>query len=525
MFDDTKPVVVDGHPVNIIHATEDKVFVDNLPPVQPGAQLQQHTPIGSLEAIFQAFHEQWQNRWCKHDAIPNHRWDQLVQFARHHMPRNPLSALKVDPEMLRAEAASKKPHAATGLDGVSRADIMQADMAQLESFCSMYQRAESSGMWPSQTTTGRVASLAKRDNAASTNDYRPITVFSLLYRAYSGIQARQLLHWCDSWAHPDIHGNRRQHQTAQLWRVLVSSIQQAYDQNKTLSGLTADIEKCFNCIPRWPVLAAAVHAGVPQTLMQAWAGALASMTRCFKVRDSYSPGFVTSTGLAEGCALSCFGMLMLDDLMHRFVAVQYPTLRVLSFVDNWDFLTWDPEAATSQLDALLAFTALADLTVDRQKTFAGSTDAEVRKRLRSQGLPVLQHTKDLGAHVAFSKQRTNKTVASKLEDLADLWQQIKRSRAPYTTKLRAIRTVAWPRGLFAVESAPVGAQIWLTQRRKATQALQFDKAGVNPLLLLGLVESYVDPEFVHLSRLLLKQDPSAPWIFGLVKFFLRPMEF
>ena len=70
------------------------------------------------------------------------------------------------------------------------------------------------------------------------------------------------------------------------------------------------------------------------------AGALSAVTRRFKVRDSYSKGFVTSTGLAEGCALSCFGMLILDDIMHRYINAQYPTMRVLSFVDNWDFLTW-----------------------------------------------------------------------------------------------------------------------------------------------------------------------------------------
>ena len=103
---------------------------------------------------------------------------------------------------------------------------------------------------------------------------------------------------------------------------------------KDASGLTADIEKCFNTLPRWPILAAAAHTGVPQSLLQAWAGALAGMTRRFKVRDSYSEGFTTSTGLAEGCALSCFGMLLLGDIMHRYIHAQQPAVRALSFVDT-----------------------------------------------------------------------------------------------------------------------------------------------------------------------------------------------
>jgi len=217
--------------------------------------------------------------------------------------------------------------------------------------------------------------------------------------------------------------------------------------------------------------------------------------------------------------MSCFGMLLLDDVMHRFMAAQYPTLRVLSFVDNWDFMTWDPDAACKQLDALLAFTKLADLTVDRKKTFAWSTDPEVRRQLRSTGLPVLQHTKDLGAHIAFTRQRTNKSITGRLEDLTDFWDQLKRSRAGYKAKLRAVRTVAWPRGLFAVESAPVSRSTWLAQRRRATHALQMDKAGVNPLLLLGLVESYADPEFVAVVRTVAETRLQCPLDFWASQVF------
>ena len=274
----------------------------------------------------------------------------------------------------------------------------------------------------------------------------------------------------------------------------------AYDQNKPLSGLTADIEKCFNCLPRWPILAAALHAGAPSSVLCAWAGALAAMSRRFKVRDSYSEGFVTSTGLAEGCALSCFGMLLLDDILHRYIQVQYPAIRVLSFVDNWDFMTWDPTAAVAQLDALLEFASLADLTVDRKKTFGWSTSSDVRAAMRSIGLPVCHQAKDLGAHVGFSRQHTNKTVIDRLESLKPFWQQLKNSKAGYRTKLRALRTVAWPRGLYAIESAPVSAATWTSQRRQAVQALQFDKAVVNPLLLLGLVETFVDPELLAVLK-------------------------
>ena len=499
-FDDTKPVLVGTMAVPIIHATESRLYLEDTTSMQPTTVLSQAQPIGSLPEIFAAFHEQWRQRWCRHDAVPNSRWQPLIDFAKATMPTHPVQPLCLTPELVRAEAASKKTTAATGLDGVHRLDVVQADVPMLQSFCSMYARAEATGDWPQQITTGRVASLAKKEGAATTNEFRPITIFSLLYRVYSGLQARMLLQWCNEWAHPDVHGNRKAHSTTHLWRTIATEIQVAYEQNRALSGLTADIEKCFNCLPRWPILAIALHAGAPAPVLCAWAGALASMTRRFKVRDSYSEGFVTSTGLAEGCALSCFGMLLLDDLLHRYIHMQYPPIRVLSFVDNWDFLTWDPTFAVRQFDALLEFAQLTDLTVDHKKTFGWSTSPSVRAAMRDKGLPVLHFARDLGAHVSFSRQRTNRTVMERLESLQPFWQQLKQSRAGYRAKLRALRTVAWPRGLHAIESAPISASAWTTQRRQAVQALHVDKAGVNPLLLLGLVEAYVDPELVAILR-------------------------
>lgn len=236
------------------------------------------------------------------------------------------------------------------------------------------------------------------------------------------------------------------------------------------------------------------------------------MLRRFKVRDSFSTGFDTSTGLAEGCALSCYGMLLVDDVMHRYIQAQCPSLRVLSFVDNWDFLTWDANAATRQLDLLLDFAGLVDLTVDRRKTFGWSTSAAVRTSLREQGIRVRHFAKDLGAHVAFSRQRTNHTLTQRLDSLEPLWTKLRGSKASYPSKLRALRCVAWPRGLFGVASAPLGTAVWLKHRRAAVRGLAFDKPGVNPMLLLGMVEAQVDPEWLGIlhtvaeSRLLCSVD-------------------
>ena len=173
MFDDTKPVLLHNKPIPIVHATEGRLYLDSVDHASPEQVLQQSQPLGSLPEIFSAFHEQWRQRWCRHDAVPNSRWQPIIDFARATMPHQPVPPLKLTPELIRAEVVSKKKHAATGLDGVSRTDLLQADETLLKSICSLYSRAEADGCWPLQITTGRVASLAKKEGAASTMSSAP----------------------------------------------------------------------------------------------------------------------------------------------------------------------------------------------------------------------------------------------------------------------------------------------------------------------------------------------------------------
>lgn len=435
-------------------------------------------------------------RWCRHDGLPVSHWTQLLDFAKRVIRPCAIPHLTVDNALVRAEASRKKRRAATGLDGVSRDDLVQADQATLLSLTKVYSRAEADGEWPAQMLAGKVQSLAKTDSAATVGDYRPITIFGLPYRLWSSLQSRHLLQFADSWVDDSVFGNRRGRQASDLWSQLLIQIDEAYASNTALSGVSADLEKCFNCIPRFPALCLAVLVGTPAEVTTAWSGALVSMRRHFKIRDSYSAGFLTSTGLAEGCGLSVYGMLLIDHLFACWMRVQAPTVQCLTYVDDWQTVTLDPSYAVRQLDLVVQFAGMLDLTVDRKKTFGWSTCPEVRSTMRAAGISVSHHARELGGHFGISRQYTNRTLTQRFVDLEDFWTKLKQSQARYAAKVFMLRAVAWPRGLHAVASAPVGDQVWLNLRRKAVQALGWKRPGVNPSVLLGLVESAVDPQFL-----------------------------
>ena len=498
-FDLTRPVMIQGQAHEVVHQDTDTIWIDDTSQVTVGSAVTQTTYLGELPAIFEAFHTRWKARWCRHDHLPHTHWNELVSFARRLFPHVPVPVVPLDGTLLQAEATRKKAKSAVGLDGVSRHDVITLDLPSADALAQVTHRACLDGCWPRQMMAGKVVSLAKTDTAETVNQYRPITVFSFLYRCWSSLNSRALLDSADQWAHDDIYGNRKGRQAASLWRELVSSIEVAYATKTSLSGLTADVEKAFNCLPRWPILCMAIFAGASFEVVQAWTGALCDMVRHFKVQSSYSQGFFSSTGLAEGCGLSCYGMLLLDHVFHHWISAQSRMVRALSYVDNLDLVTTDPQQAVRQLDFLLQFATLTDLTIDRSKTFGWSVDPEVRAQFREAGIPLRYWARDLGAHLGFSRQFTNSTVTDRFRALEDLWPRLKRSSAPAHSKLRVLRTVAWSRGLHAVSSAAIGQQQWLQLRRRANDALGFKRHGLNPMLHLGLVET-LDPEFCALDQ-------------------------
>eukprot|EP00435_Cladocopium_sp_Y103_P058661 s1324_g20.t1 len=488
-------VWIGGVPVEVIHAEHDKLWLTDTAGIQPKDRVIQTKPVGDLDTIFQAFHDQWRLRWCKHDAIPNSQWQDIVDFAAKTMRPRLVQPLRLDEALIRAEIKRKKKTAATGLDGISKLDLQQAGNHVIHSILNMYARAHLDGSWPKQILAGKVHSLAKEPGASLPNQFRPITVFGLPYRIWSSLQSRYLLNQADEWLHEGVHGNRRHLQAAHVWTAVADEIQSAYASGVPLAGIAADIEKCFNTIPRWPTLIASILAGTPEGVNLAWAGALSSMIRHFKVRDSYSCGFETSTGLAEGCGMSVFGMCLLDHLFHTWLQCQVPSIRSLSYVDDWQTLTRDPAWACRQLDLVMSFATMLDFTIDQRKTVAWATAPELRASLRAAGLQVVHHAKELGSHMAISRQYTNRTIQDRIAALEPFWEKLRISQCGHATKIRVLNTVAWPRGLHAVSAVPVGHSVWMALRRKAKGALNYHKAGVNGFVLL-LIDRPVDPELV-----------------------------
>ena len=125
-----------------------------------------------------------------------------------------------------------------------------------------------------------------------------------------------------------------------------------------------------------------------------------------------------------------------------------------------------------------------------------ATCPDARRILREGGIVVLHHARELGGHFGISRQYTNCTLTQRIAALEGFWEKLRTSKARLPAKIFMLRAVAWPRGLHAVSSAPVGNQVWVKLRRQAIKSLGWQRPGVNPAVFLGLAERDVDPQLV-----------------------------
>ena len=324
---------------------------------------------------------------------------------------------------------------------------------------------------------------------SSPSDFRPITIFGLLYRCWSSFHARQALLHLDDALPASLHGSRPGRHAKQIWSQMLWAIEEAFIQDIPMTGAVADLSKAFNFLPRLAVMEIAAHMGIPGFVLVAWTGALTDMRRRFQLRESVTKGVASVTGMPEGCGLSCVAMVLIDACFHKWMQVFFPLCAPLSFVDDWQLLTCHPSLLQGAVDCMHRFAQVCDLQMDAKKAYVWSLCPEGRKLLKHAGHRVVLGEKNLGAHMQFSRKHTNAALQERVNSMAEVWPKLRASACHYKTKLRALTVAAWPKALHAIEATALGNAAYHKLRTGALKGLDVDAAGVNAWLHMGLVEN------------------------------------
>ena len=471
----------------------------------PGQILQSRSFITDSMQMLEAVRAFWIERWHKHIDVPEAQWARIFQFVQAHLSplpfgSPPLTVVSWDSVNLRYQA-----HAARGPDSFDHLDLRRMPVSFKEAIVSLFNAIDAGLEWPQQLLLGLGHCLHKHSLSATIAEFRPIIVYSVLYRSWASWRSSSLLSLLGKHAGPRMKGFLAHCEAADIWFLAQALVESSLSDGSCLLGCSSDIEKAFEHVPRAPLRELALALGVPSSLVSAWFRFLDQHSRRFSMHGLIGMPTDTSSGLPEGCALSVFGMSLLDFCWDEYQAVYAPKVLSMSYVDNFSLFATSLQNLLRGYAAMDTFMDLWSLTLDSKKTYMWALDSQSRAALRQFGFQVKLCSSELGGAVSYSRRSSSSLQVARLQTLDSSWLALKRLWVPPYLKEQIIRQAFWPRGFHACCITPLHPRFVGKQRTKAVRALRHGKAGAHPCVRLSLLTSspQTDPGFYQLWRSLM----------------------
>ena len=289
---------------------------------------------------------------------------------------------------------------------------------------------EGASDWPQQLTTGFTICQAKIEQAALPGNYRPINLFSVLYRLWSTTRTRQLLGVLKKWLPSNITGFVPGGESPMIWELMQSRVENALNGRHSLAGTSIDLEKAFNYIGREQTFFIADLLQLPAQLTRPWKAFVQQVRRRFEIRGYVSEEVESTSGFAEGCPLSIISMLLANWAHAQYMAIYAPHVDAFIYVDNISLVSAHEQSLLQGFLATKVFYQLWGLSIDDEKTIGWATDSQTRKALQTMNFRVIQEARELGGIMTYSRKHRNRLLKNRYADLEQKWEQLKRSPAP-----------------------------------------------------------------------------------------------
>ena len=494
-FQQELPLVSNGNAFAIIESHQDQVWLETVSGLQVGDEVRQESVACSDSDILTKFEKVWAPRWIKLTHLDLSHWTRIFDFAERTLPKLQWDFPPWTISLLRQHVACKKKRSATGPDGVSKQDLMSLPDSGAAAIVQMYQSVEQGQPWPPQVATGFVSSLDKQKGDGGIDSYRPVTVFSMVYRVWSSSRAKSALTTMARYLPESVKGGVPNRQSRSVWYEISQLVELSHSAGTSTQGILVDIQRAFNALPRLPIWKALQCLSFPPSILTAWASFVSAQTRRFRVRCSTGNALQSCVGFPEGCALSVFAMSIIDWLFELWVRSQaMDPCRVISYVDDWQVIFDNPQLFQTIWDAIISFASMLDLVIDTNKSCAWAAQSDDRALLKQSSLQTALAVRDLGAHQNLCRKAGNATVVQRIHSLKSLWKKLRASLAPLPAKLHALLQIAWPRSMYAVSIVHVGREHFNSLRAGAMKGLKCNQIGANPHALLATFRQFCDPE-------------------------------
>ena len=423
-LDQSLPAVFQGQTVSITEVCDRYVVLDRpvkLKQAQPLqlTQIQMHCDVPTVQKITcDAWGQMW-NRDEPDDHMGNwtHIADRLTCLGD--CPSLDFQPLQVDEWKHHARAVKKG--SARGSCGYTPKELTLMPDSLTELLLQLLTNIEQAVInWPPSLMFARVVMLAKTD-LPPTNPLhtRPITIISRLYRTWSRYRSFQIIAHIQSQLPPAIAGTAKGVSSEMLAAHVLCEVEQAHQDNDPRLGITVDLVKCYNRIPRRPVLAALATMGVPREYLTALDSVFQSLARYLEIGGQIGAPQRSTTGVPEGCCFSIVCMLALTAWTSAVIHSASPQTTCVAYADNWELIAETYHALLASLDALIALVDDLHMEIAVDKSWLWATHAAERKLLRNvtvrgRQFPLKHVATDLGCDVSYGRRITKTTTKKRI---------------------------------------------------------------------------------------------------------------
>ena len=189
-------------------------------------EVQEHA-ITSAQ-IHQQLQDFWGLRWWK-DPLPSpEEWERILNFAKAFLPSGRLEHNAISIEAWTDINKRYGPHAARGRDGVSHRDLQRMGHAFRAELAEILNDCEEKAQWPKALLVGFVHSLHKKPEATQVNEFRPVIIYSTIYRSWGSLRAQRFLKFLAHIADERQLGFMEGREAAELWLLLQGLIEKSH---------------------------------------------------------------------------------------------------------------------------------------------------------------------------------------------------------------------------------------------------------------------------------------------------------
>ena len=468
----------------------------------PGQQLRYERVVSDPSELAIHLQQYWSARWNLDHPPDPATWQRVLAFACAYLPRHTFSCPDLAVEAWELGTKKFAARSARGPDGFDHLDLGLMPASFKRQLLQLLTHIESGASWPQQLLKGFIHPLPKHDAATVISHYRPIVVFSMIYRCWGSLRSGCLLQQLSQVLPRGILGFIPGRETGDFWYYTQALLECALQQQLSICGCTTDIRKAFEHIPREVFFQTATALGFPPRVLGAWQAFLQQVQRHFLVQDHLSTEITSNSGFPEGCSLSVVCMCIIDWIWDAYQSAFAPSTIPSSYVDNLELLARDVGSLLRGQLVMEEFYNLWALCLDPEKTYYWATNGKDRSFLRQLGHRVELAHADLGGALTFCRSRALGSLRARLDSLEPLWPKLRRSSSPTAIKQLILRQAFWPKALHAVSISLLPLAEIAQLRTKAVRALGHGKAGAHPGIRLGLLSGNVatDPGAFQLIR-------------------------